>query len=247
VSSKQNSNIDSNLSYPKRLEAVQELGKLFPGFLLPLGHAHRSLGLFAGIYLQTKWQYDSKRDEIPLWFFVNQSLTLAPLAYAKEYLADANTSESEYVKRHPTRDAAHAPITQNDTFQAWKAYFQACTDNSSSVQLSRLLWKAHTTAIRFALWQYASEFEKVTLPQEELAFWQGWIKLVLGLEIMAPFTNDFLLQPLLSVTMPRTSPLGDKDAQISKQPLFRRLFLLLIMRKADPMKIFIETYGRKKR
>ncbi len=237
---------NDNASYPKRLEAVRELGKLFPGFLLPLGHKHRSLGLFAGIYLQTKWQYDSHRDEIPLWFFVNQSLTLAPLAYAKEFLVDANTSESKYVKNHQTRDVSHAPITQDDTCRAWKTYFQACTKNASSVQLSRLLWKAHTTAIRFSLWQYASEFEDAHVPKEEIAFWQGWIRLVLGLETIAPFTNDVLLQPLLSLTMPRTSPLGDKDAQILKQPLFRCLFLLLIMRKAAPMKSFLERYGRKR-
>lgn len=192
------------MSYDQRLEAVRELGRLFPGYRSKLGWANRRLGLFAGVYLQTRWQRDSGRDEVPHWSLVNQGLTLGAHAYALEYLADPDQppAESAYVRAHPTRDPACAPVTQADTCRAWKAYFRAAMAGARKSELRRLLWRAHTTTIRHALWQYEAELARADVPAAEVRFWRTWINVVFGMERPAPPTTDVVLRPLLALAMP---------------------------------------------
>lgn len=207
--------------YDCRLDAVRRLGELFPGYRSGLGHEHRRLGLFAGIYLQTRWQRNTGRDALPHWFLVNQGLTLAAYAYALEYLADPDQpcARSRYVGDHPTRDAANAPVTQVDTCRAWKAYFRAATARRPRSELRRLLWRAHTTSIRHALWQYEAEFDRADVPASELTFWRVWIKVVLAMERPAPATTDWVLGPLLSLSMPAGAPLGSSRRGRRMRPL----------------------------
>lgn len=128
--------------YSQRLEAVQKLGKLFPGKVLPFGLKQRNLDYFAGIYLQTKWQKDSGQDSLPIWYLVNQSLTLAPYSFAQEYLENPNL--------------------QDDHSKTWRTYFK--TGGLKDI------WKSHTTNIRFALRKHREELEKTNVTASEVAF-----------------------------------------------------------------------------
>jgi hypothetical protein len=206
---------DPPISYDQHLHAVRQLGRLFPGYRSKLGHEHRELGLFAGIYLQTRWQRDSGRDRLPHWARVNESLTLAPYAYALEFLADPEESpqESAYVHANPTRDAAAAPVTQLDTCRAWKAYFRAAATGAPKRALRRALWHAHTTSMRHALWQHEAELAAAEVPPSELAFWRGWCAVVFELEPSGLPTTDLLLEPLLGLTMPAGSLTGATPLQ----------------------------------
>jgi len=192
------------MSYDQRLQAVRELGRMFPGYQSRLGYTNRRLGLFAGIYLQTRWQRNTGRDEVPHWSLVNQGLTLAAHAYALEYLAepDARDEDSRYVAAHPTRDAARAPVTQVDVCRAWKAYFHAAATGARKAELRRLLWRAHTIAIRHAVWHFEPELARADVPAAEVGFWRRWVTLVLGMERPAPPTTDLVLRPLLALAMP---------------------------------------------
>ncbi len=188
-----------DLSYSHRLELVEKLGNLFPGKIYPLGFKQKKLGYFAGIYLQTKWQQESGRDKLPIWYLVNHSLTLSPFKYAQEYL------------EHPVKD----------TSQVWKIYFKTGKLKD--------MWKAHTTSIRFALHQHEEELERTQLSPFELAFWQGWIRFVFSCESWVPPLNDYLLKLPLSLTMPRSilnNPSRNPFIKwLSRDPLPQKEFL----------------------
>lgn len=224
-------------SYEIRLSAVRKIAQRFPGLIDVAGHEHRGLGLWAGIYLQTKWQKESGRERLHLWHVVNANLTLVPLAYCEEYLLDPALAhdESPYVRSHPAHDV---------TCRAWKNYFKA-QDEALSLRRSkrrserakgllrmrfsvpRKFWRAHNASIAQAFWQHHDEFTASPLPKEELAFWSGWIRLLIFCEKISPPTTDLVLMPFLNAVMPPTSPLGE-DWRIKDQPLFRRTFLKMV-------------------
>ena len=235
---------DPSDAYPARLAAVRELAARFPGRIAPVGFAYREMGLFAGIYLQTSWQHESGRDELPIWYVVNRNLTLAPRAYMAEYEAnpDLPFEQSPYVLAHPTRGGPGAPITVVDACRAWKTYFQLADqaqrdaaspsffarlrgDLAARTTVTKALWHAHTTGIRFALWQHADELTRLAIPDPELAFWRGWIRVVYFSENLAPSTTDLILKPFLSLLMPPCSPLGREGCGVGDQPEARETFI----------------------
>lgn len=254
---------EEDSSYPRRLDAVKQVAHRFPGRLRPGASPYRDLGLLAGIYLQTKWQMDSGRDALSIWFLVNQSLTLAPLVYSQEYEANPHQpcEQSNYVRTYPTRDPDRAPLTQVATCRAWKEYFRASDAAAADLasedprrrlkggwlqrtKVTQLLWDAHNTAIRHSIWQYAEEFTKVPVPEEELSFWRGWIRLVFFSEKVAPSTTDLLLRPFLVATMPERSPLGMEGFRIEDQPALRRAFLVWLTRGHIDRNRFLQIFGQ---
>ena len=254
---------EEDSSYPRRLDAVKQVAHRFPGRLRPGASPYRDLGLLAGIYLQTKWQMDSGRDALSIWFLVNQSLTLAPLVYSQEYEANPHQpcEQSDYVRTYPTRDPDRAPLTQVATCRAWKEYFRASDAAAADLasedprrrlkggwlqrtKVTQLLWDAHNTAIRHSIWQYAEEFTKVPVPEEELSFWRGWIRLVFFSEKVAPSTTDLLLRPFLVATMPERSPLGMEGFRIEDQPALRRAFLVWLTRGHIDRNRFLQIFGQ---
>jgi hypothetical protein len=253
---------DPARAYPARLAAIREVARRYPGRIANVGHQYREMGLVAGIYMQTQWQHESGRDELPIWFLVNEMLTLAPYAYMQEYQANPGLpcEQSPYALAHPTRSAAVAPIHIEDACRTWKDYFRACDDvkrdlssknplvrlrgawNQRTV-VNRKLWRAHTTAIRFALWQYRDEFAGVDVPEPELAFWRGWIKVVFLSEKISPSTTDLLLKPFLTLAMPPCSPLGASSCSASEQPPLRSAFLAWLMRGKVDQQEFLLVFG----
>lgn len=249
-------------SYDVRLQAVEELGKRFPGPISALGFKHRELGMWAGIFMQTLWQADSGRDRLSIWYLINQSLTLAPLAFYKEYRGNPDTfhTESSYVRQNPTRDTHLAPLTQTDVAKAWKEVFKTHDYTRSLIQsknilkrlkghgiritLQRKLWKAHTTSMRHAIWQNLPLLRHADIPEEELKFWRGWVRFILFNEKVSPPTTDFFLKPFLDAAMPPHSPL-DSSSQI-RHPLLRRFLLGLLTLRLGSLENFYISFEKKK-
>jgi hypothetical protein len=255
---------EADASYPNRLKAILEIARRYPGRVSSAGHQYRELGLLAGIYMQTLWQHESGRDELSIWYYVNYNLTLAPWMYMQEHLKNPKEpyDQSFWVKTHPTRDAARAPIRTVDHCAAWKDYFKSCDEAEADlksmnplrkirgmynrrVTVNKKLWKAHTTSIRYSLWQYADQFAQPGIPEGELAFWRGWIKLVFLCEKISPSTTDLLLKPMLNMAMPPCSPLGTEGCSASEQPALRRAFLAWLMRGKVDQQEFLAVFGGK--
>lgn len=239
---------EDNFDYGERMEAVQALGRRFPAFVQTKGFENRRLGIWAGIMLQTQWQLDSGRAQYPIWRHVNETLTLAPHAFSLEYLENpqGDPASSRYAKEHPTRDAAHAPITQVDVCRAWRAFFAAHDEAKAKlesprlrdrlggkldarVKVTRLLWKAHTAAVRHAVWQHAAEFAAPGVPDEEARFWRNWVDFVYVIEKIGAPATDLFARPILDKIMPECSPLGGPGCGLKAQPLVAQGFLRLLM------------------
>lgn len=250
--------LPSDASYEARILAVRTLGERYPGLVHGLGFEYRELGLWAGILIQTKWQKESGRDDLDIWFHVNRNLTLLPLVYHHEYAPDPDLpyEASPYVVNHPTRGGAQAPVTHVDTCRAWKEYFKAHDAAAAADReggflgrfgngfrkwfvVTRKLWRAHTTAMKQAIWEYLPEFRSSPHPREELRFWAGWIRFVFFSEKLAPPTTDILGKPILNAAMPECSPLGLEPCTLRRQPFLRRAFLRLLTRgDIDPGRYF---------
>lgn len=239
---------DDPFDYGTRMEAVQALGRRFPAFVQTRGFENRRLGIWAGIMLQTQWQLDSGRAKFPIWRHVNETLTLAPHAYSLEYLEEpeGDAAASRYAAEHPTRDAAHAPITQVDVCRAWRAFFRAHDEAKrklesehvherlggkldARVKVTRLLWKAHTAAVRHAVWQHADEFARPGVPEDEARFWRNWVDFVYVIEKVGAPATDLFARPILDKIMPECSPLGGAGCALGAQPLIAKGFLRLLM------------------
>jgi hypothetical protein len=219
--------------YEERLRAIREVARRFPG----RADADCGLGLWAGVYLQTKWQKDSGREDLRVWNLVNANLTVAPLAYAREY----------------SRNSALKPNELSGA-KVWKDFF-GCQDSAAALCRSdrradrirgilrmrfivpRKFWRAHNASIALAVREHFEIFRDAPPPKEELAFWSGWIRFLVFCEMISPPTTDFVLRRFLTAAMPPTSPLGGAGDRIQDQPLLRRVFLnavAAIGNSADP-------------
>jgi hypothetical protein len=237
--------------YAARLWAVTQLGRRFPG----VKNSRRSgatassampedLGLFAGIYLQTKWQQDSGRDAWAIWHVVNESLTLVPYECYREYSANS---------------VPPVPVREDIARRAWKEYFRTA-DRVAILQksprlfgrvkgfvlarflLPRKLWRAHVLSMRQAIVQNRELLSKPMAPAEELAFWRGWVRFVMVSGLLAPPTTDFVLGALLEAAMPPHAPLGASAARDQGGPLLRRSGLVLLKAYGRNEKRFFASF-----
>jgi len=199
--------------YEERLRAIQEVALELPGFTVPIGRQEQELGLWAGIFIQTTWQRDSGRDLLPVWHLINEKLTLEPKRYFDEY--QKNRMQIDASDIH-----TEGPVTEAHARSAWMNYFRTAEHWKHTAtrlpffiekyDLSRKMWCAHTTAMRWGLTQHRQTLRAQDVPLAERSFWRGWVRFVLWHEKIAPPTVDFVMRPFLTRTMPMHSPLVQK-------------------------------------
>jgi hypothetical protein len=210
--------------YRDRLKTLIKLGERFPGVIEaspdkddPLA----SLGVWAGLYMQTSWQKRSGRSESAWWNILNYSLSKQPEKYAAEY------ESGKLVP--PTEKRADGKLTENDVRQAWYTFFKACDDakttplrpgnlfkwlRASKDHPQKALWDAHCKSLHLFEQEYGSTLKAKADPDKEQRLEQSWISFVdyLG-EANFPTTSKYA-QPILDNTMPDAGILG-KDADFS--------------------------------
>jgi hypothetical protein len=204
----------SDTPYAKRLQILEALAARYPGRVepsQPLG----KYGLWAGILVQTTWQRDSHRDRIPLWSLMNQHLSVEPTTYATEL-------ERARGVRDPQALCASSPSTSPaGVCEAWMRYLIGAKQGLPAPTLLRLLWRAHTTAIAYALGAQRQAFERVRTTTLERNFWGGWVEIVFLLDA-AHFPTDAVTSVRASkLLMPPCSPLGTPGCQLRVADLGR--------------------------
>jgi hypothetical protein len=192
-------------SYPERLEMIADLGKRYPGFIGDAGGTYRDIGLWAGIAIQTAWQMDSDRTELPLWERVNYSLTAIPFELAKGY--------------------ERGERCRDDLCRAWYEYFEVAAEPRRNRALpywldenwsrpQRAIWKAHERSVEFARAEYRRAIDEAFAgaTEQEKYFWRGWVRTVPTLALAIQATFDEAIARRSSEMFPRCSPL-DRDTR----------------------------------
>jgi hypothetical protein len=177
--------------------------------------------------LQTKWQYDSGRDEIPLWNLVNFGLAVEPAAYAAERARAKGARDpatlcaaSAFVKANPTPLTVGPAVDRTAVCEAWMRFFDAEQQGAPSADLQRLEWEAHTAAVVHSLRVYGGAFERPDASTElERNFWSSWSELVIVLGAMNYPTDGASTQRVSKVIMPPCSPLGGAGCTLTPADL----------------------------
>lgn len=212
-------------SYDERLARLAALGSRFPGDAPPPG-------LFGGLIVQTRWQRDSGRDDVPLWSIVNDSLTNQPADIAARYDAAAARDRSHVCDGEP----AGAPAGPVDACRAWVAYFGAsdayrageplpfvrrgiATYHRPHDVLQSLLWSAHSTSIAARVAERRADLEAGArgVPVE-FRFWANWIDVVYAVEAANVPSS---LPPDTQTTgtfLPGCAPLGTPGCDLGSLP-----------------------------
>jgi hypothetical protein len=200
--------------YAKRVQILEALAARYPGRVepsQPLG----KYGFWAGILVQTTWQENSHRDRIPLWSLMNQHLSVEPTTYANEL-------ERARGVRDPRALCASSPSTSlAGVCEAWMRYLIGAKQGLPAPTLLRLLWRAHTTVIEYALATQRQSFERVRTTTLERNFWGSWVEIVFMLEA-AHFPTDAVTSVRASkLLMPPCSPLGTPGCRLRVADLGR--------------------------
>src|SRR5207302_7319978 len=158
------------------------------------------------------WQQASSRDRIPLWALVNRHLSVDPSSYA---------TLLERAGPHADPRALCATSRPADVCKGWTNYLIGVTQGLPAPTLLRLLWRAHTTAIVYALRSQRQQFDRVRTTTLERNFWGSWIEIVFMLEA-ARFPTDSLTSVRASkLLMPPCSPLGTPGCRLRVADLGR--------------------------
>src|SRR5690606_16164216 len=103
----------------------------------------------------------------------------------------------------------------------WNEYFDLATEaqtHSALIvrlhyrkQLKQTFWHAHDYSIRYALWRHENEMllNRAELPREEWNYWANWIGIVEYLQKINFATTDSFIFPIVTISSPRCSPLGE--------------------------------------
>jgi hypothetical protein len=216
---------EATLSYQERLKLTEGLAVEYPGDVSP-GDALGEFGLWAGIIVQTRWQEESGRDELPLWNLINVALSVEPSRYAAELTdepSDADPtalcSASAYGRDHPTRASDGPDVDRSDVCEAWMRYFAAHLEGATTADLQELLWNAHTAAIVHGVREHRAEIEAAAVPDLERNFWASWFELVFLLDAVDFSTAGAASVPASAVLMPRCAPLGDPGCELTREDL----------------------------
>jgi hypothetical protein len=216
----------AEITYPQRLAVAKRVARQYSRGASP-GSPLAPYGLWAGIVLQTKWQNDSGRAEIPLWNLVNFGLAVEPSAYATERAKTKGTRDpstlcaaSAFVQSNPTPQTVGPSVDRTAVCQAWMQFFNAEKQGVPTADLQRLLWAAHTTSIVHSLRVYGGAFERPDVSTElERNFWASWTELVLVLAAMNYPTDGSGTQQVQKVIMPPCSPLGGAGCALTPADL----------------------------
>jgi hypothetical protein len=200
--------------YAKRLQILEALAARYPGHVDPSQPLGR-YGFWAGIVVQTTWQKDSHRDRIPLWSLMNQHLSVEPTTYATELERAGRVRDPHALcMSSPSKSLA-------GVCEAWMRYLIGAEQGLPAPTLLRLLWRAHTTAIVYALDTQRQAFDRVRTTTLERNFWGSWIEIVFLLEA-ARFPTDAVTSVRASkLLMPPCSPLGAPGCQLRVADLGR--------------------------
>jgi hypothetical protein len=211
--------------YADRLELAEALAVEYPGDVAP-GQPLGEFGFWAGIIVQTRWQDESGRDEIPLWSLLNQTLSVEPSTYAAE-LASAPASadpaalcaSSAYGRDHPTTAVEGPSVDRADVCEAWMSYFVAHRQGSAPATLQQLLWHAHTVALVHGLREHRAEVDSAATTDLERNFWASWLEIVFLLEALNFSTESATAVPASNAVMPTCAPIGADGCELAQADL----------------------------
>jgi hypothetical protein len=211
--------------YGERLELAEALAVQYPGDVTP-GEPLGEFGLWAGIIVQTRWQDDSARDEIPLWSLLNQTLSVEPSTYAAELASAPESTDpaalcasSAYVRDHPTTAAEGPSVDRTDVCEAWMSYFVAHKRGSTPTILQQLLWDAHTVALVHGLREHRTDVETAATTDLERNFWASWLEIVFLLEALNFSTESASSVPASNAVMPPCAPIGADGCELTQEDL----------------------------
>jgi len=204
-----------DISYSKRLEMVKNLATRYPGYVKLFGSESRKQGLWSGIYLQTKWQLDSKRSHLETWNAINTWLTIVPFYISKNY----NCTHSRFIQNIKFNYAdKKAPISIKEVCESWVRYFKLAKNSVNRFsdplgikkrKLKKQLWKAHGDSIKYSLW--ANKELLSNDHSEEWYFWANWTYFVYYLERFNFPTFSQSIKPIKKILMPVCYPIDDSS------------------------------------
>jgi hypothetical protein len=143
---------------------------------------------------------------------MNQHLSVEPTTYATEL------ERARGVRDPQALCASSRPV---DVCKGWMRYLIGAKQGLPAPTLLRLLWRAHTTAIEYALDTQRQAFERVRTTTLERNFWGSWVEIVFMLEA-AHFPTDAVTSVRASkLLMPPCSPLGTQGCRLRVADLGR--------------------------
>ena len=162
--------------YPERLSMLEAIAEIYPGQRDHRQHDYTDLGMWAGIYYQTQWQYNSlpKRSDMILWEAVNRTLTVVPYFYHKELKTSGTIDCDSYADPGHSKD----PVSRKIICESWKDFFLASGPSGELERQQQLIWEAHELAISTILVENHADFLNADIPDLEFWFWKGWTKTV---------------------------------------------------------------------
>jgi hypothetical protein len=244
---------DRIVSYDERLGLVEALGARYPGKVTP-GAILAEDGLWAGIFVQSRWQRDSGREDAPLWNLLNASLTVEPSIYAAELQAAAPGADagalcgsSAYVLAHPTPAVPGPSIDRADQCEAWMGYFLGSRQGLPATTLQSLIWDAHTASI-----MHTARVDREALDRAgagaplEYNFWAGWMEITILLDAIDFPTSGAETLPVARDLMPPCSPLGTPGCQLTVADLGTRLpFIAALAQRPASLDRVFALYDRR--
>jgi len=202
---------DDPYQYLDRLELVNEMSAMHR---INMGQGQR-LGSWAGIYYFTKWQYDSRRDLLPIWELVNRSFTYNPYEYSCCLeLGDIDSCLSE----------GNRNVCQN-----WITLFEDCSRGARPGG-GQLLWNAHVTALRQSIKDHGDYLATTGITEDEMLYWRGRIRLIYFLSAINYPTRAHFVRPIVRYMEPPCAPLGGPGCEVKcMDTILRRAYLRLVM------------------
>jgi hypothetical protein len=211
--------------YVERLELAAALAVQYPGDITP-GEPLGEFGFWAGIIVQTRWQDESERDEIPLWSLLNQTLSVEPSKYAAELASTPEAADpaalcasSAYVRDHPTTAVQGPSVQTEDVCEAWMSYFVAHRQGSAPATLQQLLWDAHTVALVHGLRENREAIDGAATTELERNFWASWFEIVFLLDALNFPTEGAATVRASNAVMPMCAPIGEDGCELTPDDL----------------------------
>jgi hypothetical protein len=244
---------DRIVSYDERLDLVEALGARYPGKVAP-GAILAEDGLWAGIFVQSRWQRDSGRENVPLWNLLNASLTVEPSIYAAELEAAAPGADAEalcgssaYVLAHPTPAVPGPSIDRTSQCEAWMRYFLGSRQGLPATTLQSLIWDAHTASL-----MHTARVDREALDRAgagaplEYNFWASWMEITILLDAIDFPTSGAETAPVARDLMPPCSPLGTPGCQLTVADLGPRLpFIAALAQRPASLDRVFALYDRR--
>ena len=197
-----------------RLNQVSLLSQWYPGLQKPSDGD--DLALWAGIYLQTRWQLDTNRVPLPHWSLPNAILTVFPyrIAVAQRQGENYCGSVPQFADRSLNQSYSRA-------CQSWRQYFLAHEEGRArqgEVAMQKLMWRAHTASLDFMEQAGADRMGQNNIPLAEYRYWKGWLKFVVALDRSNFPTKYGVIRRLNDEFLAPCGPLGQGQCQPGNLP-----------------------------